>query len=124
GLIIMKNITLLFYTLISVLLISCQSKEEKKQTADYVLPQVSEDNKTITFQDDKNFTSFETEQIEPKNSSTTLKAPAKIAANVSAMESGSSEHIILFEDQDLSQNYTEFIQHRIKAKQLENVSIK
>lgn len=120
----MKKTILLFYTLISVLLISCQSKEEKKQTADYVLPQVSEDSKTITFKDDKNFSSFQTEKIEPKSSSTTLKVPAKIAANVSAMESGSSERIILFEDQDLSQNYTEFIQHKIKASQLENVSIK
>lgn len=53
-----------------------------------------------------------------------ITAPAKVAATVVRSDEGASGNIVLFDNPDLSGNYTQLLQHLTMINQIQNVNIK
>ncbi|EJL71428.1 efflux RND transporter periplasmic adaptor subunit [Chryseobacterium populi] len=92
-------------------LTACGSKENNKQPEKNVSPTVSNNGKTITFQDAGTFTFFKTEKITSGNINADITAPAQVVATVV------ENRIILFNDPELSANYTELINQKASIAQ-------
>lgn len=116
-----KNLIYIFSFLF--LLSACGGKEKKvseKQTT----PTVSNNGKTISFSDSETISFFKTEKVSNANIGAELKAPAKIAATILPSDEGASQNIVLFDNSDLSVNYTQLLQHQINISQIQNINIK
>ncbi|WP_300490673.1 efflux RND transporter periplasmic adaptor subunit [Flavobacterium sp.] len=112
-----------FSILVLGLLLSCNSKEKKK-VEDPQPPKVENDGSLITFKDKSIFNLFKTEVIGSGSLTGDLMAVGQVGATVLGSDSGSSNNIVLFENPELSSNYTQLIQHQINIKQISNVNIK
>lgn len=117
----MKN--LIYISSFLILLSSCGGKENK-QVEKNTTPIVSNSGQTITFSDAKSISFFKTEKVTSNNLTAEFTAPAKIAATILASGEGASQNIVLFENPELTNNYTQLIQHQINISQIQNVTIK
>lgn len=106
------------------MLSSCGSKEEKQDGIKHYAPVISNNGELVEFQDEKSSAFFETETISSQNIDSDLKAPGKIVANVFSSGVGASQNVILFDDSELSSQYTQMVQHQINIQQIKNISIK
>lgn len=104
-----------------VFLISCGEKESQPSVS-HSAPISSENGTKITFPDEFSADFFTTEKIGLGNMEGALVAPGQVAATVLPSDHGSN--IILFNNPELSSNYTQLIQHQTNIRQLENVTIK
>lgn len=117
----MKNI--LYLLPILMFLASCGSEEQKHAAANPA-PVVSENGKTIFFPDTDMLVFLRTETVSGSDVSADFAAIGKVGATVLASSIGASQHIILFEDPDLSGNFTQLIQHQINIRQIEGINIR
>jgi multidrug efflux pump subunit AcrA (membrane-fusion protein) len=110
----MKNFV---YTgLLMLLLFSCESKGSKiieKPTA----PAASNGGTTIFFPDAETALFFKTEKVTGSLIEAELNAPGVVSATVLPSGSGAAQNLVLFENSDLSSNYTMLIQHQINIAQ-------
>ncbi|QAA82633.1 HlyD family efflux transporter periplasmic adaptor subunit [Aequorivita sp. H23M31] len=106
------------------LLASCGEKETKTSESKHASPIVSNDGKSISFPDEESISFFETETVGSNNVESVLTAPGKIVATVLPSGAGASQNIILFDNPELSSNYTQLLQHRTNINQIQNINIK
>jgi len=66
---------------------------------------------------------FHVSKVEQKNIVADFVAPGKIVATVVASHAGASQPIILFDNPELSGNFTQLIQHQINIKRIQQVNI-
>lgn len=115
------NIFLLFS--LSILLASCED-EEQKTTETPATPLVRDNGNSIIFPDIETIAFFKTEKIHRKPAETELTAPGKVVATVVPSTQGASQNIILFDNPELTGNYTQLIQHQINIAQIQNINIR
>ncbi|OYU82726.1 MAG: efflux transporter periplasmic adaptor subunit [Flavobacterium sp. BFFFF2] len=109
--------------LLTALLVGCQKEEKKNNDADFS-PVVTENGTKIAFPEAQSTTFFETETIGSGQVVASMNAPAKVAATVVVSHEGASRNLILFDNPELSGNYTLLIQHQSNINQLETVTVK
>ncbi len=106
------------------LLAACTKKEEKSALADIDTPVVAEEGKLITFPKVQTASFFTTEAIHTSTLVADITAPAKVSATVVRSDEGASGNIVLFDNPDLSGNYTQLLQHLTMINQIRNVNIR
>jgi cobalt-zinc-cadmium efflux system membrane fusion protein len=106
-----------------VLFCSCTHKESTKIEV-FHEPVVKNNGQTIIFPDSTNLGAFKTEELDGKKQNAELTAPAKIVATVVSSSEDKAQKIILFQNPDLSNAYTQLLQHQININQIRNVNIK
>ena len=106
---------------LSFFLYACKEKTTVEKINN-LIPKVVNNGEKILFPSDESIVFFEADTIKTSSLNTLLLAPAQVAATV-VKSSGSSDNIILFENQNLAESYTQFIQHSINVRELQNVII-
>ncbi len=117
----MKNILLILCVLF--FLSNCERKENKISEK-MPSPTIENNGAIVKFNDTKSVLLFKSEKISKYKITEELKFPGKIAASVLASQEGASQNIILFDNPDLAENYTQLIQHQININQIQNITIK
>ena len=105
-------------------LFSCGRKDLHDTASTMPSIHISSNGDTIIFDNLEQVNLFETEIIKPDTLETQLEAPGKIAALIMSSQQGADRPLILFDDPELSGNYTQLIQHQINIHQIQNVNIK
>jgi len=116
----MKNLFFIAFSLL--FLAACKSNKNQKQEVD-MTPTVSADGSKITFKSEQTIAFFKTKKVNDSSIVADLTAPGKIAATV-VNTRANGQNIILFEDPELAGSYSQFIQHQINIRQIQNVNIK
>lgn len=116
--------TLKYSWILLLFLYACGGKENTSQTKESHAPQVIENGTKIVFHNAEDIAFFETETIGSTSLNALMTAPAKVSATIVKSEEGASQNIVLFENPDLSGNYTQLIQHLININQIQNINIK
>ncbi|WP_221392297.1 efflux RND transporter periplasmic adaptor subunit [Dyadobacter sp. NIV53] len=119
----MKKLTI-YGWLIAGLLSACTSKETKQVRVDDTSPVVNEAGTKISFPKAESADFFDTENTKSSSLMADITAPAKVAATVVRSDEGASGNIVLFDNPELSGNYTQLLQHLTMINQLQNVNIK
>ena len=81
-------------------------------------PVIKENGKFISFPTDTitlNF--FKTQIVKTENIEAEITAPARVVATVISSEESKAQHLILFDNPDLTANYTSLLQHAINISQ-------
>ncbi len=106
------------------MLVACGGKEKETTQAKNTAPEVSQDGTVITFPDTESIAFFETETVGNKNIEATITAPGRIVATVLPSGVGASQNVILFDNPELSSNYSQILQLQTNINQIQNVNIK
>lgn len=114
-----------YHLLVLSTLLSCGGKDLAVTIKTTEKAKVTEGGKIISFPADTATTNFfTTEKVEISNLKAEYSAPAKVAATIVKSEENNAHNLVLFDNPDLTANYTTFIQHRININQIQNVNIK
>src|SRR5690554_972266 len=102
---------------------SCQHKEvqKEKMTPSYF---VNEEGTEVSFTISENVSFFQTENVSIQPIQADFLTVGIVAATVHKSNTGASENIILFENLDLTSNYTELVRHQINIRQIKNINIR
>ena len=98
--------------LLTLLLAACKDKA-KPVAATVLRPTVSPDGVRVTFPDSVMMRAFATRPAQPEAVRTDFAAPGHVAAMVLKSVENPAERLVLFDNPDLSGNYTAILQHRI-----------
>lgn len=106
------------------LLIACGKKEGEFKSMQVIRPKVSEDGAVIEFSDKKTVDFFAVQPVESSELFANLTAPARVVATVVASQENENQNLVLFDDPELTSNYTQLLQHIANINQIQNVNIK
>jgi multidrug efflux pump subunit AcrA (membrane-fusion protein) len=122
----MRNTALLVLSALftSLMLTSCGGHKHAKSGAEDTKPIISDGGKLVQFPNAETFSFFKYEKAEVSNIQADLNAPARVVATVLPSEENSSQNLVLFDNPDLTSNYTLYIQHLININQIQNINIK
>jgi cobalt-zinc-cadmium efflux system membrane fusion protein len=100
---------------ITILLIVCACNRHKNEVHPSTMPdiEVKEDGWIIVFPDSTLSRSFKAEKVMQTSIQAELKAPARIVATIVRSVENQEQNLVLFDNPDLSANYTAFLQHII-----------
>lgn len=107
-----------------ILLSACGGEEQKEASVKHKTPVVENDGKSIRFPEAKSAAFFKTEKMGNKKIEAQLKAPGKIVATVLTSGIGASQDVVLFNNSELTSNYTQLIQLQTDINHTQQVSIK
>jgi cobalt-zinc-cadmium efflux system membrane fusion protein len=119
----MKNI-IICSCLAIAMMSACKSKETSKTPQDNPTPIVNTAGTKITFPEAESTKFFQTERISSTALMADIAAPAKVSATIIRSEEGASGNIVLFDNPELSGNYTQLLQHLTMINQIQNINIK
>ncbi|MHA4740152.1 efflux RND transporter periplasmic adaptor subunit [Dyadobacter sp. MSC1_007] len=107
-----------------LLLAGCKNKESQKAVVDNSTPTVNAAGTKITFPEAESGRFFQTEKISTTSLMADITAPAKVSATVVRSGEGASGNIVLFDNPELSGNYTQLLQHLTMINQIQNINIR
>ncbi len=116
----MGKLAILF--LCSTLLLSCKKENGEEHHLNFTKPKVN--GTLITFFDDTTASYFATQPIESADLQAEFSVPARVVATVMASSENPGQNLILFDNPDLTSNYTLLLQHIANIRQIEDVLIK
>jgi cobalt-zinc-cadmium efflux system membrane fusion protein len=119
----MKNL-ILYSCLAAGLITACTSKEARQQQEDTTTPVVNSTGTEISFPKAESVAFFRTENIAATSMMADITAPAKVSATVIRSDEGASGNIVIFDNPELSGNYTQLLQHLTMINQIQNVNIR
>jgi len=100
-----KNI---IYIIIFLLFVSCKKDEEKTSNSDFLDPVVKNNGQVIVLKNEN--TVFKTIAAKKKALNSEYMAPATVVASILKPRLREAHTIILFDDEELNQLYTEYLQ--------------
>jgi multidrug efflux pump subunit AcrA (membrane-fusion protein) len=119
----MKN--LLVCTCLAMTLIAgCKNKAANKVVQDNSTPVVNTSGTKISFPLAESANFFQTEKISSSSLMANVTAPAKVSATVVRSDEGASGNIVIFDNPELSGNYTQLLQHLTMINQIQNINIR
>lgn len=121
---IMKKFQIIPGIILFVTLAGCGDKDNHNTKPQPAKPKVSENGTVITFTDTTNLSFIKTGKASDLALQSSAIFPARVAATSVASQEGADRSIILFEDPELTANFTALIQHLININQIQNVSLK
>ncbi len=119
----MKNI-LVCTCLAMTLIAGCKNKAANKPVQDNSTPVVNASGTKISFPLAESANFFQTEKISNSSLMANVTAPAKVSATVLRSDEGASGNIVLFDNPELSGNYTQLLQHLTMINQIQNINIR
>lgn len=107
------KITLLFFFHFSIVLLffSCGGNEHKVEVPKENKPEVTENGKFIAFADESLKDYFKTEPVHISSVQAEFSAPARVVATIIRSVENSDQNLVLFDNPDLTANYTAILQH-------------
>lgn len=119
----MKNL-ILYSCLTAGLITACTSKETRHVPEDSSAPTVNSSGIKISFPKAESAAFFGTENIATTSMMADITAPAKVSATVIRSDEGASGNIVIFDNPELSGNYTQLLQHLTMINQIQNINIR
>lgn len=119
----MKNL-IISSLVIATCLSACTKKENNAAQQENLTPQVTHNGTEIVFPRKKSADFFETETIQSSSLIAEITAPAKVSATIVRSNEGASGNIVLFDNPELSGNYTQLLQDLATINQIQNINIK
>jgi cobalt-zinc-cadmium efflux system membrane fusion protein len=117
--IMQKTVILLFSACV---LLSCKKESGEEHHLNFTKPKV--DGNLITFADDTTASYFTAQPTESADLQADFSVPARVVATVMSSSENPSQNLILFDNPDLTSNYSLLLQHLANIKQFEDVLIK
>ncbi|SEJ63456.1 RND family efflux transporter, MFP subunit [Dyadobacter sp. SG02] len=102
----------------------CKNKAANKPVQDNSTPVVNASGTKISFPLAESADFFQTEKISSSSLMANVTAPAKVSATVLRSNEGASGNIVLFDNPELSGNYTQLLQHLTMINQIQNINIR
>jgi len=115
----MKKI-LLYAIPAAVLLAGCAKKEEQKAERPQS-PVVTAGGEQIWFPTPETAAFFATETVGNSALEAQIQAPAKVAAVTAASREGAGQNLVIFDDPELTSNYTQLLTHRQEIAQMQGI---
>ena len=103
---------------------SCGDGQIEEVETRILTPFTGDGGQLIAFPDSEIMAFFETETVDDKNVDAELTAPGKIVATVLRSDMGATQNVILFDNSELSADYTRLIHLRLNIEQIEKVNIR
>lgn len=103
-----------------LLLVSCHSQVEKKQQSQ-TKPNISADGSVLTFPTIEAANYFATQTLTTSNIEVNLTTPAHVAATVAKSVENTKQNLVLFDNPELTANYTAMLQHVININQKKGI---
>ncbi|HBK89507.1 MAG: efflux RND transporter periplasmic adaptor subunit [Cyclobacteriaceae bacterium] len=104
------------------MVVACHKTEESTHHLNFTKPKVN--GNLITFADDTTAAYFETQTITSADLQADFSVPARVVATVIRSSENPTQNLILFDNPDLTSNYTLLLQHLANVEQIEEVMIK
>ena len=114
--------TTIFLFLLATVLLSCKKEKGDERHLNFIKPKVS--GNLITFGDDSTAAYFTSQAIENADLKADFTVPARVVATVMASSENPSLNLILFDNPELTTDYTQLLQHLANIRQIEEVTIK
>jgi len=111
-----------WFILFGVVLISCKKDAGEEHHLNFKKPKV--EGTLITFADDTTASFFMTQPIESADLQAEFSVPARVVATVMVSSENPGQNLILFDNPDLTSNYTRLLQHLANIQQIQDVLIK
>lgn len=111
-----------FLLLSIIILASCKKEPTEERHLNFTKPKVSGD--LITFSDDTIAAYFTALPIESMDWKADFSVPARVVATVMTSSENPSLNMVLFDNPELTTDYTQLLQHLANIKQMEEVMIK
>ncbi len=102
-------------------LVSCKKEAGTLQQPAVAKPTVSADGTKIAFADSVGTGTFTYQIAEKRSIKTDLVAPGRIVAEVVSSSDAMGQNLVLFDNPDLTSNYTEMLQHLININKQKGV---
>jgi len=106
-----------------LILVAC-GKKESQNIIQVIKPKVSDNGRLIQFSDKKTADFFTAQPIASSQVYANLTAPARVVATVVPSQENPSQHLVLFDNPELTSTYTQLLQHLANINQIQNVTIK
>jgi hypothetical protein len=106
----------------ATMVVACHKTEESTHHLNFTKPKVN--GNLITFADDTTAAYFETQTITSADLQADFSVPARVVATVIRSSENPTQNLILFDNPDLTSNYTLLLQHLANVEQIEEVMIK
>ena len=111
-------------TIILLLVLTACKKEHGPALKVSTRPEVSNNGAHIVFPDSTTASWFATRPAEISNLHADFSAPARIVATVVPSGENANQNLVLFDNPELTSNYTQFVTHLSNIRQIENVTIR
>lgn len=112
-----------YFIAASLLLAGCGHKTQEAVATDDPSPVITNNGLQVSFPDTASSNFFAVEPVGDSTLSGTLHAPGKVAATVLRSNEG-GQNIVLFENPELTSDYSQLIQHKININHIQDVNIK
>ena len=109
--------------LAALTVVAC-GKKEHQTLVQVIKPKVTDNGRLIQFSDKKTADFFTTQSVASSDQQANLIAPARVVATVVPSQENSSQNLVLFDNPELTSNYTQLLQHLANINQIQNVTIK
>src|SRR6185369_8785608 len=111
-----------WFVLIVAVMISCKKEGGDEKQLKFTKPKV--EGNLITFNEDTTASYFVTQSIESSDLQAEFSVPARVVATVMPSSENPSLNLILFDNPELTTDYTQLLQHLANIKQIEEVTIR
>ncbi|MBS1544040.1 MAG: efflux RND transporter periplasmic adaptor subunit [Bacteroidetes bacterium] len=112
----------LFIVLLIPMLYGCKKEQEEQSHLHFNKPKVN--GNLINFLDDSTAAYFTAQSIETTDLQSDFNAPARVVATVMTSSENPSLNLVLFDNAELTNDYTLLLQHLANIGQIEEVTIK
>lgn len=117
-----KYISRTSIALLILLLAACGSGEQKNTKPVSTKPVIKNNGTLIEFPADSvTLRFFKTETVTKGNLDAELSAPARVVATVLRSKENPGQNLVLFDNPDLTANYTALLQHVVNIRQKQNI---
>ncbi|CAN5459580.1 efflux RND transporter periplasmic adaptor subunit [soil metagenome] len=113
---------IIFLMLFASAMLSCKKEAAQERHLNFTKPKVAGD--VITFADDTIANYFTTQAIQSADLQTDFSVPARVVATVMTSSENPDLNLILFDNPELTTDYTQLLQHLANIKQIEDIMIK
>ena len=105
------------------MVVAC-GKKEHQTIIQVIKPKVTDNGRLIQFSDKKTADYFIAQSVPSSEQLTNLVAPARVVATVVPSQENPNQNLVLFDNPELTSNYTQLLQHLANINQIQNVTIK
>lgn len=110
--------------LLAVVMVVACGKKENQHLIQVIKPKVTDNGRLIQFSDKKTADFFATQSVASSEQLASLIAPARVVATVVPSQENPKQNLVLFDNPELTSNYTQLLQHLANINQIQNVTIK
>lgn len=109
---------------VGLLFSTCGNKNKLEEESTDTKPLVTNNGETLSFSDKATFSLFKTEKVNSEPIQATFKAIGTVGAIVVPSGADASRNLVLFDDAELANHFTQLNQRQIHILQIQNINLK